>query len=66
MSQAEVRQEGCSCGGSIAVALPATDEDITRAVRAHQGTTKHLVWRQRGGLDNDGPRRQDAYEDQLR
>lgn len=61
-----LREEPCTCGGTIAVAVPVHDEEVMRAVRRHQDTVTHRVWAQAGGLENDGPRRRDAYEDQLR
>ena len=61
-----LREERCTCGGTIAVAVPVHDEEIMRAVRRHQGTTTHRVWAQAGGLENDRPRARDAYEDRLR
>lgn len=53
-----IRIEQCVCGGVIAVAMPASDEEIARAVWTHNHTVRHRVWRERGGLEDDW----DGYE----
>lgn len=60
MVQVVIRVEQCACGGVIAIAWPAQDEEIARAVRQHNGTVRHLVWRERGELGADGYERRVA------
>lgn len=55
------RSEWCACGGIIVVGVPATDDEIFRAVRTHNQTVRHQVWRQDGGMDAR-PRGLDGYE----
>jgi hypothetical protein len=39
-----IRVEPCACGGSIG-ANPADVDDVTEAVRAHNGSARHQAWR---------------------
>jgi hypothetical protein len=55
-----IRIERCACGGAIAVAMPASDEEIVRAVSAHNRTVRHLVWREKGDQAPDGYERRVA------
>lgn len=57
-----IRIEQCVCGGVIAVAMPASDEEIARAVWTHNHTVRHQVWRERGGLAATRGDDLDGYE----
>lgn len=62
----QTRSERCACGGLIAVALPVVeDAEIVRAVRQHQATARHLIWREEGGMERRERVDLDAYERRL-
>jgi hypothetical protein len=58
------RLEWCACGGSIMVIDERDELEIAQAVRSHQRTTRHLVWREAGGMEGR-QRPADAYESRL-
>lgn len=57
-----IRIEWCACGGVISVAVPASEEEIFRAVWTHNNTVRHRVWRERGGLAATRGDDLDGYE----
>lgn len=60
-----LRSERCACGGAIVVAIPASDEEIGRAVWQHNHTVRHLLWAEAGGMDAPPPAVDAAYEGRL-
>ena len=48
-----IRTEWCVCGGVISVGVPTVDDEVYRAVKSHNETARHRLWRERGTVKPD-------------
>ena len=53
MGRPMIRTEWCVCGGVISVGVPTVDDEVYRAVKQHNETARHRLWRERGNVKPD-------------